>query len=157
MKYEGTLIAVKDIKHSKEFYCNLFGLKISEDFGANIMLSNCIALQTLETWQEFIQKPESDIHFKHNSAEFYFEETDMDSFIKKLKAYPDIKYVHLLKEHSWGQRVIRFYDPDGHIIEVGENIAMVIRRFSESGMTPREIALRMDVSLDYVIDHLNRI
>jgi hypothetical protein len=24
------------------------------------------------------------------------------------------------KKHSWGQRAVRIYDPDGHIIEVGE-------------------------------------
>jgi len=24
-----------------------------------------------------------------------------------------------LMEHSWGQRVVRFYDPDGNLIEVG--------------------------------------
>ncbi len=36
-------------------------------------------------------------------------------------------------EHSWGQRVIRFYDLDGHLIEVGESMAMVIRRFFRGG------------------------
>ena len=32
----------------------------------------------------------------------------------------DISYVHPLIEHSWGQKVVRFYDPVMHIIEVGE-------------------------------------
>ena len=40
---------------------------------------------------------------------------------------------------------MRFYDPDGHIIEVGENIQSVCRRFADSGMTPEQIAVRMDV------------
>lgn len=43
-------------------------------------------------------------------------------------------------EHGWGQRVIRFYDPDGHIIEVGEDMKMVINRFLDSGMTMEEVS-----------------
>lgn len=27
----------------------------------------------------------------------------------------------------WGQKVIRFYDPDKHIIEVGEDLSVLIR------------------------------
>ena len=50
-------------------------------------------------------------------------------------------------EHSWGQRVIRFYDLDGHIIEVGEDMKMVIKRFLASGMTMEEISAKMDVSI----------
>lgn len=50
-------------------------------------------------------------------------------------------------EHPWGQRVIRFYDLDGHLIEVGESMKLVIRRFQAAGMTPEEIARKMDVSL----------
>jgi len=43
--------------------------------------------------------------------------------------------------------VIRFYDLDGHIIEVGEDMKMVIKRFLASGMTMEEISMKMDVSL----------
>ena len=35
------------------------------------------------------------------------------------KLYPDTKYVNRLMTHSWGQKVIRFYGPDGNLIEVG--------------------------------------
>ena len=53
-------------------------------------------------------------------------------------------------EHSWGQRVIRFYDPDKHIVEVGENIIMVVRRFLNSGLSIEDTAIRMEVPIDYV-------
>ena len=53
-------------------------------------------------------------------------------------------------QHSWGQRVIRFYDPDKHIVEVGENIIMVVRRFLNSGLSIEDTAIRMDVPIDYV-------
>ena len=66
----------------------------------------------------------------------------------------DIKYVHDMVEHSWGQRVIRFYDPDYHIIEVGEDMEMVVRRFINSGMTEEQVAQRMHVSLEYIKGYL---
>jgi len=62
----------------------------------------------------------------------------------------DMVYVHPVLEHRWGQRVVRFYDPDRHIIEVGENIKVVTRRFLDSGMKEEEVAERMDVPLEFV-------
>ena len=67
----------------------------------------------------------------------------MDSFIEKLNQYPyEIVYVNPLMEHDWGQRVIRIYDPDGHIIEVGESLEYVAKRYLKSGMSVEETALK---------------
>ena len=62
----------------------------------------------------------------------------------------DIEYVRPIMEHSWGQRVVRFYDPDKHIIEVGENMKVVCKRFLDSGMTPEQVAKRIDVPMKFV-------
>ena len=78
-----------------------------------------------------------------------FEEDNFDKFADKLKKCA-VEYVHPVKEHSWGQRVVRLYDPDKHIIEVGENIKMVCKRFINTGMTVDQVAKRMDVPIDYV-------
>lgn len=66
----------------------------------------------------------------------------------------DVEYVHPVIEHSWGQRVVRFYDPDKHIIEVGENMQAVTRRFLANGMTPEQVAQRMDVPLSYINEQM---
>ena len=58
--------------------------------------------------------------------------------------------VHPVVEQPWGQRAIRFYDPDRHMIEVGEDLVQVVGRFRDQGMTPVEIAARMDVPADFV-------
>ena len=52
---------------------------------------------------------------------------------------------------------MRLYDPDGHVIEVGENILATVRRFLESGMTASEIAVRMDVQDKYVAEWIKDI
>lgn len=150
MKYTSTLIAVKDMESAKRFYHEVLGLEVIADFGANVTLTGGIGLQTLDTWREFIHKKESEVVFTNNAGELYFEEDDIEGFMVKLKAIKDIEYIHTMIEHSWGQRVVRFYDIDGHIIEVGENIVMVVRRFLESGLSIEETATRMDVPIDYV-------
>lgn len=150
MKFTSTLIAVSDLEKSKKFYQDVLGLDIIADFGANVTLTGGVVLQTLETWKQFINKDEDKILFKNNSMELYFEEDDMDKFIEKLNEFKDIVFVHELFEHSWGQRVVRFYDPDMHIIEVGENISMVVKRFIQSGLSIEETAVRMDVSVEFI-------
>ena len=48
------------------------------------------------------------------------EESDIKSFVEKLERYYlEDKYVNRLMTHSCGQKLIRFYDPDGNLIEVG--------------------------------------
>ena len=50
-----------------------------------------------------------------------FIENDLEGFQEKLdNSSFEINYAHKLKTHSWGQRVIRIYDLDGHMIEIGE-------------------------------------
>ena len=144
MKLKNPVLVVTDIDKAVEFYKKVLGLHVITDFGANKTLTGGLALQTLETYKDFIGTGE--IAFGSNNFEIYFEEDDFDKFASKLKEC-DIVYVHPIKEHSWGQRVVRFYDPDNHIIEVGENMKVVCRRFFDSGMTPEQVAERMDVPL----------
>ena len=150
MKFKNPLLVVSDMEKSKKFYKDVLGLRVIMDFGANVTLTGGLCLQTKETWMEFIGAKENEVVFGGNNAEIYFEEDDFDSFAEKLKGLKNIDYVHPVIEHRWGQRVVRFYDPDKHIIEVGENIKFVCRRFLDSGMTAEEVAVRMDVPLKFV-------
>lgn len=152
MRYMATLLAVRDMAASLRFYREVLGLEVIQDFGANVTLTRGIALQTLETWREFIGGKA--VTLQSHIGELYFEEPDMDGFLERLNTM-DISYVHPPLEHRWGQRVVRFYDPDGHIIEVGEDMTQVVRRFAAGGMTPEQVAGRMDVSVDYVRECLD--
>lgn len=145
--YKGTLIAVKDMEKSKQFYQDILGMEIIGDFGANVQLSGGLFLQTMDTWQSFIGGKE--ISLRNNAGELYFEVSDIDAFCRTLQTY-HVEYVHELLEHRWGQRVVRFYDPDHHIIEVAEDIAIVVKRFFGSGMNEAQVAERMDIPIDYV-------
>ncbi len=117
MRLKNILIVVKDIEKSRKFYHDLFGIDLVLDNDGNMILTEGLVLQDEEIWKSFLDR---DIVPKSNSCELYFEELDIESFVEKLeRLYPTIEYVNHLMTHSWGQRVIRFYDLDGNLIEVG--------------------------------------
>lgn len=117
MKLKNVLIVVKDIEKSKKFYHDLFGLDVILDNEGNVILTEGLVLQNEDIWKEFLEK---DIIPRNNSCELYFEEQDIEGFVERLeKLYPSIQYVNRLVTHSWGQKVVRFYDLDGNLIEVG--------------------------------------
>lgn len=147
MRLNPPLLVVTDMDRTLDFYREVLGLQVELDFGANKTLTGGLALQTLESWRKFIET--DGVSFGSNSAEVYFEEDDFDAFAARLEGL-DVSYVHPVKEHAWGQRVVCLYDPDRHIVEVGENMESVCRRFLDAGMTPEEAARRMDVPVEYV-------
>ena len=151
MKMKNPMLVVKNMEQAKVFYGEVLGLHVIADLGEDVVLSGGLALQTEKSWREFTDK---EIAYEGNDSEIYFEEDDFDGFLKKLKELPDIDYVHEEKEHRWGQRVVRFYDPDKHIIEVGENMKAVCKRFFDQGMTHEEIAERMGVPMKMVKGYL---
>ena len=154
MKYTCVVISVADINAARRFYQDLFGLEVYQDYGKNIAFTCGLALQQDFDW--LVNLPREKVLKKSNNAEIVFEESDFDGFLNKLKEHPDIEYLGEVIEHSWGQRVIRFYDLDGHLIEVGEDMKMVIKRFLNTGMSMEEVSAKMDASIDDLTRLLNR-
>lgn len=153
MEYICTVISVSDIEAAKKFYKDLFGLKIYQDYGKNIAFTCGLALQQDFDW--LVNLPKEKVLKKSNNVEIAFEESDFDEFLIRLKQYENIEYLDEVMEHTWGQRVIRFYDLDGHIIEVGESMKIVIQRFLSTGMTMEEISSKMDAPIEDLTKLLN--
>lgn len=117
MRLKNVLIVVENIERSRKYYHDLFGLEKIVDNDGNMILTEGLVLQEKKYWKEFLG---SDIIPRNNATELYFEERNIEVFVEKLETlYPDTQYVNPLMTHSWGQKVIRFYDLDGNLIEVG--------------------------------------
>ncbi len=117
MKLKNVLIVVKDIEKARQFYHDLFGLEMILDNDGNMILTEGLVLQEERYWKQFLGQS---VIPQNNASELYFEESDIEGFINKLESlYPDVRYVNRLMTHSRGKRVVRFYDPDGNLIEVG--------------------------------------
>lgn len=148
MRLSNILIVVTDLEKSKKFYKELFGLEVTADYGENVVLSEGLALQEKALWENFIERT---VEFGGNDAELYFEENFIDAFLDKLNNSGwQIEYINKLIEHDWGQRVIRLYDPDMHVIEVGESMEFVARRFLKSGMSPEAVAKKTQMPLGQI-------
>lgn len=123
MKLKNILIVVNDLERSKKFYRDLFGLEVISDQEGNVILTEGLVLQDAQIWKEEIS---GEVISGHNASELYFEERDMDGLIRKLKEVEEsmkesgekIQYLTPLTELPWGQKMLRFYDPDGNLIEV---------------------------------------
>lgn len=145
MKLKNILLVVRNIERSKTFYKVLFGLEVIADYDGNVVLTEGLVLQDAAIWKTLIGK---EIKTGSHGYELYFEENDMDAFLEKLEKYPEkLQYVHPLLEHAWGQRVVRLYDPDMHLIEVGESMDFVARRFLKQGMSAEEVAWKTQMAL----------
>ena len=116
MKLKNILIVVKDIEKSRpRIDGQERGGQLDND--GNLILTEGLVLQDEKIWKKFLGR---EILPENNACELYFEEREIEAFAEKLeKLYPSIRYVNRLMTHSWGQKVIRFYDLDGNLIEVG--------------------------------------
>lgn len=138
MKYRGPMLVVKDIEKTKEFYTEVLQLRIISDMGENITFTGGFSFQTEHSWIQFTGSPVDFFRYQGNVLELYFEEEDFDSFLARLKQF-DVEWIGKEMVMPWGQRVVRFYDPDKHIIEVGEEIKAIVKRFHKEGLTIDEI------------------
>ena len=137
MKYICPLVVVSDIERSRKFYTQLLGQTVKADFGENVTFEGDFAIHLDRHFRDLINGRE--IRFRGNDAELYFEDDEVDALPPVLEENGVI-LVHGLREQPWRQRVIRFYDPDGHIIEVGESLEHTAWRLHREGLDTEEIA-----------------
>lgn len=149
MKLKNTVLIVNDLEQSKKFYKHILGLKTILDFHGSVTLTSGIVLQSKEIWKELIHKTDQEIIMLNHAVELSFETEDIDAFMYVLDQY-HVTLLHPLKEGAWGQRVVRFYDLDGHVIEVGESMRKIIKRLLSQGFSYEELAHRLRLPLDYI-------
>ena len=118
MRLKNFLIVVNDINRSKKFYKELFGLDVIRDFDTNVILVQGLVLQERKSWEQGISRQ---VSFDGKDVALYFEEYDLDAFAKKVEGSGwNIHFLNPLQILENGQKMMRFCDPDGHVIEIRE-------------------------------------
>jgi catechol 2,3-dioxygenase-like lactoylglutathione lyase family enzyme len=136
MKYVCSLFVVEDIAASRDFYARVLGQKVSADFGQNVAFEGGFAIHERRHFEGLIGNRR--IAKRGNDAELYFEDDEIARIEAALKE-EKVDFVHGMREQPWRQRVLRFYDPDGHIVEIGESMEYLAYRLSKEGKTEEEI------------------
>lgn len=116
MKLKNVLIVVDDMEESIRFYKEIFGLQVIVKQEGNVILSEGLVLQDAKLWVDVI---EGDIIPFNNTTELYFEDNDVEGLADKLASNNIFVRVQTeLTEMAGGQKMMRFYDPSGNLIEV---------------------------------------
>ncbi len=147
MQFEGVLFAVRSMAVSRKFYEEVMGRTVALDLGANLVFQGGPTLQ--EGFGELVGFPPEKTVYKAHNTELYFETDALDQDVPKVKA-AGVEVLHEVKEYPWGQRVFRFYDPDGHIIELADSMKSVILRLLAQGLPDEEVAQRTQHPVEFV-------
>jgi catechol 2,3-dioxygenase-like lactoylglutathione lyase family enzyme len=125
MRFINPIPFVRDIKLSRDFYEKTLGLKVLEDAGNFVLFETGFAIHNgaaLEqtVWGKVLGAGE--IYGRRNLL-LYFEHDDVNSAFESIA--PHVELIRPVERQAWGQRVFRFYDPDGHAVEVGEPLNII--------------------------------
>lgn len=148
MKYVCPLIVVKDIKITRDFYERL-GQKVKYDFGENVTFEGDFAIHLQDHFEKLLGVGDRNILKKPNNFELYFETEEIERVYEELNE-AKVEFIHEIREQPWGQRVMRFYDPDFHIIEVGETMESVAIRYFRIGMSIEDICKKTSLPQEFV-------
>jgi len=150
IKFMGPLLVVEDLQRSRRFYEGLLGMKVQNDFGVNVSFEGNLAIHLKEHFQGLLGGPERfPVVFGAHYGEMYFESDEMEAVLLRLKQ-AGVEFIHELVEQPWGQRVMRFYDPDRHVIEIGEQMEAVFIRMHQQGLTAQQIQQKTGMPLEFV-------
>lgn len=150
IQFHSSVLFTADVQRLSAFYIQVLGQEVKHDFGA------CIILQCgLSLWQ-----PSDDLTIAaklgycchpsgNTNLELCFETETWDADVERIKA-SGVKLLHDVVEEPWGQQTLRFFDPDGNLVELGESISTFVLRLLASGLSPHAVAERTGVPLEIV-------
>ena len=116
MKLKNVLIVVDDMEESIRFYHEMFGLQVIMKQEGNTILSEGLVLQDAKVWADVIGDFTTSFN---NTTELYFEDNDIEGLVDKLNSSDIfVRFQTKLTEVDGGQKMVRFYDPSGNLIEV---------------------------------------
>ena len=151
IRFHSSVLFTTDVKRLSAFYTGVLGQEVQYHFG------ECIILQCgLSLWQ-----PSNDLTvavqlgYTHDPSgnknlELCFETETLEADVKRIKA-SESQLLHDLVEEPWGQLALRFFDPDGNLVELGESIPTFVRRHYANGLSAEEVAKKTSVPLNTVL------
>lgn len=128
------VLFVKDALKARDFYVDLLGMTVIMNNGdRNFMFKEGFAIWQIMEQNIIPQKLGMDKISDSNLPsrfELCFETGELDTIYQKLKEN-EVIFLHEINTELWGQRTIRFYDNDRHLIEVGEAMHIFLHRIYE--------------------------
>ncbi len=154
ISYSSAVLVTGHFDLMRRFYENVLGQKVLYDFGS------CVQFECgLTVWRPVeghpVIKALANTDGTENAAlELCFETEDFDAQAARVTA-AGVMLAHGVIEESWGQRTLRFFDPDGNLVELGESMPAFCKRLHFCGMTVQEVAKKTGIDQNTVKLFLN--
>lgn len=140
MRFMGPVILVENMERSRFFYETVLRQRVVYDFGVNVSFEGGLAIHLKNHYQEVSRLGSSrGVVFGANNLYLNFETEELEHLHAELQRM-NVEFLHEIQEQPWGQRCMRFYDPDMHIVEIGEGMEQVYVRLHHKGLSIEEIA-----------------
>lgn len=150
LKFIAPLILVEDVARSRDFYEKVLGQTVKFDFGEDVQFEGDFSIHLQPHYQTLLGGEEKyPVTRKAHWGEFYFETDEIEAVEQRLHA-EGVEFIHPVIQQPWGERVFRIYDPDGHILEIGESLEAAARRFHRDGQTIEWIVEKIGMPRDFV-------
>jgi lactoylglutathione lyase len=114
------ILYVEDLEKTKQFYGELLGLELKNEFGTYIEFdtgSTILSMNTRENVRELTDLPIPEGFKTEQTMELGFVTDDVEGTIEKARQAGVRVLVEPVKK-PWGQTVAYMEDPDGHYIEI---------------------------------------
>jgi catechol 2,3-dioxygenase-like lactoylglutathione lyase family enzyme len=148
IQFNSSVIITEQVDVLADFYREVLQQEVTSDFGACLLFS--CGLSIWKPAAEHVVRG----HLQREPGtarpfELCFETDDFDGARSRLKQNR-VRFLHDTLLESWGQYVVRFFDPDGNLVEVGESIPCFVKRLHREGLSIDEVAQKTSVPIDTV-------
>jgi len=134
LNFQSSVIIAKDIELLKSFYSEILHLEIELDFGACVGFKGGFSLwQLSESYPISKHLGYTYSNSKNQNLELCFETDEFEHALENILKH-NLKLLHNVTKEPWGQKTIRFYDPEDNLIEVGESMTCFVKRFHNKGL-----------------------
>lgn len=145
--YTSAVLLTRQYDRMVDFYRNMLDQQVRYGFDGCIQFESGLSIwRVREDHPAFTAlKNKGD---GNDALEICFETENMDAQASRI-AEAGVTLVHDVIEESWGQRTLRFFDPDGNLVELGESVPAFCKRMHLSGMSVEDIGKKDGHSARY--------
>jgi catechol 2,3-dioxygenase-like lactoylglutathione lyase family enzyme len=154
LQFDSSVIFCSDLKLQREFYETFLNQEVEMDLGLCLIFKSHFSLWQLT--DDFPISRELGYTYEHlgnRNLEMCFKTDNFEDAVEKV-LLSELRILHNVEEEQWGQYTIRFYDPEGNLVEIGESMNCFVKRMHNSGMDEKQIAEKTGLKAENITEIL---
>jgi catechol 2,3-dioxygenase-like lactoylglutathione lyase family enzyme len=149
-KYHSAVIFVDDMQAARRFYEGILGQVVQTDHGGYVTYAGFALWSSEKAGEAIFERRIPRGERGSGDMELYFETDDIDGSYESVLA-SGAGIIHAVRQEPWGQKTFRCYDPEGHIVEVGEPMRQVVQRMAAAGYPLEKVAEQTTLPMELIL------